>query len=492
MATEVIKTIRASGGDYTTLSAWEAALPASLVTADEQHTAVCYNDWPSGLADPVVIAGSVVDATRFIKITVAEGHRHDGTGNHTGFYLKGNKGANSGFFQNTVSYTQVEWLDVEHTRNSNYARAIYSLAPYGSAKNCIGKVQNSTNNTIECISWASNSNTESTWPLVVNCVALNGYCGFRDGNDAARLRAKYYNCTAANCNTGFPGHATIPGTAINCVAHDCTTGFTTGWQAASGYNAASDTTATTLFSNSVSGIVDADFVDATGGDFHLASGSALIGVGTNLYSLFTDDIDGDIRPSSGAWDIGFDYYVASGGANTDTAAGGGSIAITGSAAAALRSHLGAASASSIAITGSAANGVYATVGAVTSSADSGSITLTGSPAVGLHDYLAIAGSGSIVLTGSAANAAKSLGASADSGSIVLTGSSAIAVRTWLASVEAGSVTITGASATGVKATPGTGTLDEATILAIAEAVWADPVAVAAHAKLDAIIARLTC
>lgn len=36
------------------------------------------------------------------------------------------------------------------------------------------------------------------------------------------------------------------------------------------------------------------------------------------------------------------------------------------------------------------------------------------------------------------------------------------------------------------------TLTPADLAAIAAAVWADPVAVSAHAKLDAIIARITC
>lgn len=36
------------------------------------------------------------------------------------------------------------------------------------------------------------------------------------------------------------------------------------------------------------------------------------------------------------------------------------------------------------------------------------------------------------------------------------------------------------------------TLTQADLDAIAAAVWADPAAVAAHAKLDAIIARITC
>ena len=40
MAIEIIKTIRASGGDYTSRSAFEAAVPANLVTLDQQWSGV--------------------------------------------------------------------------------------------------------------------------------------------------------------------------------------------------------------------------------------------------------------------------------------------------------------------------------------------------------------------------------------------------------------------------------------------------------------------
>lgn len=201
---------------------------------------------------------------------------------------------------------------------------------------------------------------------------------------------------------------------------------------------------------------------------------------------------------------------AGGATNTVTAAGSGSIAITGIAASALRTHLGIAASGSATITGSAANGVrtllttassgsitftgseangvYTPVGALTSAADSSSIAITGVSAIGKHDYLAAVGSGSITITGSAANAAKSLGSTADSGSILLTGSNTLAIKTWLSYAEVGGVSLSGSDANGVKATPGTGSLDEATILAIAEAVWADPAAISAHAKLDEILA----
>jgi hypothetical protein len=46
------------------------------------------------------------------------------------------------------------------------------------------------------------------------------------------------------------------------------------------------------------------FVNAAAGNFHLTSGSPAIGHATNLYTIFTTDMDGNTRPSSSAWDIG--------------------------------------------------------------------------------------------------------------------------------------------------------------------------------------------
>lgn len=45
-------------------------------------------------------------------------------------------------------------------------------------------------------------------------------------------------------------------------------------------------------------------VDAAAADFRLIAGANAIGNGLNLSSVFTDDIVGTTRPSSGAWDIG--------------------------------------------------------------------------------------------------------------------------------------------------------------------------------------------
>jgi hypothetical protein len=63
----------------------------------------------------------------------------------------------------------------------------------------------------------------------------------------------------------------------------------------------------------------AGFVNPNAGDFHLKSGSALIGKGINLYndpSMSRTDKDGVARPSSGAWDIG-PYQYNAGGPSTN-------------------------------------------------------------------------------------------------------------------------------------------------------------------------------
>ncbi len=61
--------------------------------------------------------------------------------------------------------------------------------------------------------------------------------------------------------------------------------------------------------------VDPGFVNGTSAGFdpHLASGSPCIGAGLNLYSVFTTDLNGTARSSTGAWTLG--AYV-SGSANT--------------------------------------------------------------------------------------------------------------------------------------------------------------------------------
>lgn len=74
MTTTVVKTI-GSGGDYTSLQAWNDAAPASLVTADEVWEGQCLTGFSVSGATGIVltIGGSTTDATRYKILTTAAG-----------------------------------------------------------------------------------------------------------------------------------------------------------------------------------------------------------------------------------------------------------------------------------------------------------------------------------------------------------------------------------------------------------------------------------
>lgn len=333
MPTTVVKTIRASGGDYTTLSAWEAANQGDLVTADEVRVAECYNDWPSGLNDVVNIDGSTTDATRYMAITVAAGHRHTGKPD-TGFRIVRSAAYSAVIIFNDPS-CRASWLDVRNTGAEGSAfRQNGTNGSNSRASRCIGR----TTGTAVYVS------AFATLAYAYQCLAIGSPVGFSGTGTYGTF--DMVGSVASGCGTGFVLES--PGTTgkrvANCVAYNCTTTFSGTFDAAlSGNNASSS--GTMPGSSNVSGITSADFVDAAGHDYHLAGGSALIGMGANLYTLITEDVDGDARPSSGAWDIGLDQVVGGGGtvvelagAGVAVAASSGSLAVSislaGSAAAA--------------------------------------------------------------------------------------------------------------------------------------------------------------
>ena len=288
-----------SGGDYSSPSSFEAGEQAArndLVSRDEIATGVCYNDWPSGLNDNVTVAGWTTDTTRHVKITVAEGHRSNGVP-QSGFFMK--KSQNSGYMLRVdVNYTYIEHLDIENTGTAD-AYAVYITQRNCTLSSLISKTAQST------AYWLTHLNN------VRNCLAWGGSVGFR--NDY--VSPSMLNCVAANCGTGFLAFSS-GGILKNCVAYNNTTNYSpSGWDGSSTNNASSSASGAPG-TNPVHSITSAAFADAASNDFHLSSGSVLRGAGVNLYSAFQTDIDGDTWPSSGAWDIGFDYYVAAGGSLT--------------------------------------------------------------------------------------------------------------------------------------------------------------------------------
>lgn len=119
MPTVVNKNIKpGGGGDYTSLAGFTAALPASLVTADQQWNAFLYND--SEYAEQLTVGSATQDATRFVLVTAAAGQsfqdsatvRTNGlrynVSNGVGIRFNNNY-ANMG---NVVNFTQVTRLQI--------------------------------------------------------------------------------------------------------------------------------------------------------------------------------------------------------------------------------------------------------------------------------------------------------------------------------------------------------------------------------------------
>lgn len=293
-------------GYYTLPSLWEAGEQDNLVNLDQIRTAVCYNDWPSGLDDNVTVAGWTTDATRYVKITVAEGHRHNGTP-MSGFYMRAT-GDLIAVVRVQQNYTWVEWLDLGNSSTSTTASAL-----------------------------TLNNNTSVAEKLVLTCNSSRQVCVLGSGalrasliyggviatSPGAYVGGTLENCVVANMSGYGVGLAETSGfgpTVKNCVFYNCAGGpFSVTpydkFKAESTNNASSGTSGL-IGANPVYSVASSDFVNAASNDFHLTSGSVLRGAGVNLYSDFTTDIDGDEWPSSGAWDIGFDYYVAAGGSLT--------------------------------------------------------------------------------------------------------------------------------------------------------------------------------
>jgi len=72
MATTTVKTI-GSGGDYTTIQAWEDACPADLTATDEIWQGQLKNQHFTGSGPMVTFSGVTTDSTRYIELTTEAG-----------------------------------------------------------------------------------------------------------------------------------------------------------------------------------------------------------------------------------------------------------------------------------------------------------------------------------------------------------------------------------------------------------------------------------
>ena len=346
--TDYVRELRpGGGGDYTTFAAWQAdhggAVSKDLVGNGDTVTLECYG---SGITENFTLTGWTTGASNYITIIVPEAERHDGTPG-TGFVWQ-NSGASTPCTITGATYTRITGMEFFNnaTVNYRYAFQINTGANNSIFESCIMRATSTASG--HTVAETSSRDTEFRNCLFIGDGANTNACVVSSANN----NQTYNNCTFVDA-TGTGGfglnllntNGSYLSDVRNCVSYNCTEFYddsiAVAWTTTTGYNASSTYTTTAPpdevgGSNYTSNVVSGDF-EATGSDdYHLATGSNLIGVGVDISGSFTTDIDGDTRSS---WDIGMDEFVSSGSAaitgtatasiaEADIVAGGKTIIIT--------------------------------------------------------------------------------------------------------------------------------------------------------------------
>ena len=311
MATDVIHALRSVAGwtanqaamealygvdnYYTTLGAWWSAHKRDLVVADENAILEIYDDFPGGVTHGwVEFNGWTCDSARQILIRAAVGEEYDPVAD-TGAYLQG---------------TGTGYLFVPRANTSVVLSHLKLATVAGATKYFFHEGTKYDTNLRHCVVVEGRGTLAK---YLENCLLIN--CSYYSFDQA----------TAKNCTViSQAGYGSYGGQIIvrdsNCknvlVYNETVGGYGSFYGCSGDYNAGEDASAPGA--NSIDNITTAEFEDYANGDYHLASGSVLIGAANNLIvagDLISPqyDIDDDQWPDTGVWDIGFDFYVATGG-----------------------------------------------------------------------------------------------------------------------------------------------------------------------------------
>jgi hypothetical protein len=321
MATELKHTVKPSGGDFTTLSDALAHLGtthANLVGSDVYATIEIDGTWSSADTTAISMPNLTGDATRYLSIYTTATARHDGKWN-TGAYMLSVANATALTFANSVNITNMRLDGLQiglSSVNANYQCCIdVAAAGPGTSiwiSNCIIKQAASNSYRIPAILAQDGDASLYVWNTVAYGVgdadnALNAvFCGYDFG--AFNL----YSCTAIGGKYAY--YANDSGgtmTCKNCYGGGSLTedfyrgaGTLAKTNCASEDSSADDTGTGETASNCITGVAlsTSTFVNVTAGsqDFHLVTGSALIGAGATTSGEsaplnFTTDIIGTTR-----------------------------------------------------------------------------------------------------------------------------------------------------------------------------------------------------
>ena len=298
----VTESIGTTGRDFSTLQAWENAIPADISLATgtgDAYVGECYND--SEFTATLTIAGHTVDAVNFITLKCGTGQSFTDNANKATNALYYNQSNGVGvnvandrallIQDNRTVVQDIQWKNT----GGGYNRPcvdISDLTNPATFQNCIA-----------VMSSGSGAAISARDAVVRNCLAVNLGTGggishaFGGSSDSCTI-VKPSNIGASG--TGLSGGYGGAATGTNCAVFNFTTNFATTGLGITFTNCGTDGTAPAGVNN-VGDLVYADTFEDDENDFRLKSGSGLLDVG--LTSL-TTDIVYQPRPGGSADDIG--------------------------------------------------------------------------------------------------------------------------------------------------------------------------------------------
>lgn len=300
--TTSIRTIKQSGGNYSSLAAWEAGEQRSLPSNNQIVIAEIDGEWTSADTTQTNIDGWTTDSARYIKIYTTPIARHKGI-----------------FETNKYRFApSVDWaysLEVIEQNVFITGLLIANTSSFGDGVLHLAAYTDGWSNQIidSCIVYQCANGAGFYCRrgdcIIINSIAYNCITGFFI-TASFMLSAYFYNCIANNNSTyGFRCDDYRSMYAKNCYASnsgasDFSRGVSVGGSSENCYSEdGSDSTTIILPANVL-------FKDLTNNDYHLTKLSPLRGLGKSLnndsINPFNHDIDGKLR--IGPWDIGADQF----------------------------------------------------------------------------------------------------------------------------------------------------------------------------------------
>lgn len=317
MAT-ITKSIGTASRDYSTITAWEAALGGAAGGAGNDAVGEAYND--SAFDEAVTINDATPSS---IALTVASEEMHDGTAGTGARIVRTTSTATIRLGGSSVFPMKCSWMEVDANGRASTSFQGFLTAQTGFTGNectferCIvhgGRTQTSAGIYLS----SSAADLRAMNCIVYDCDGQSGYTYAGAGAIVLGVWPhEVFNLTVHNVSGRFSCGLDMFDAlhiARNLVISDTTIGDDYNPTGSQDHNISTDATATgtgSLTNQSAASL----FISVVPGseDLHLKPGSPAIGAGANLGVSpegVNFDIDNYDRSLAAAWDIGADQFVA--------------------------------------------------------------------------------------------------------------------------------------------------------------------------------------